>query len=96
MKEYKKDINYVVCPDKKCGSFFTDDFLCEKNCPYNCQFFIICGCCGEKIYFNPKLTSIFTRIDCNNQLSNNKFNCGGCNFTRMSGRYEIIYKEDLK
>jgi len=89
-----KDLNiqYVICPDKECKGFWEEsDFPCDGNCPKDCKFFIYCGACREKIVFDPKVVTTLMRIDCTH--AHPKYgNCGGCNFTRMSGHWEITYE----
>ena len=83
---------YIICPDKDCKKFWDEeDFACNGSCPQNCKMYIVCPACGNKVYFNPKDTSQWQRIDCTASIGNG-FTCGGCSFARMSGKYELEYE----
>lgn len=102
MNDSAEDKQYVVCPDKECKGFWSEDnegFLCDGKCPKDCQFYIICPNCKHKIYFDPKYISKLQRIECNNQIPHptldEKYRCGCCIFTRISSStYNLTYHED--
>ena len=87
--EMKEDVNYILCPDKKCKLFFTSvPFACEHGgCPRveEMRKVIVCGNCGEPILL-PGDHHFFRRVD---------HNCADGRtpgmFTRMSGKYRLIY-----
>ena len=90
--DMKEDFNYILCPDPKCDLFYTSDPLtCEHGgCPHeeDMRKIIICGNCGEPIVL-PGDHHFFRRVD---------HDCADgrhpCMFTRMSGKYRLIYGID--
>ncbi len=83
-------MNYIICPDKKCGLFWDDRFrmACEGDCPKKEQMekMIVCYNCSEPIYL---------RHD-HSTLQNASHSCKDGHspvmFTRMRGKYPIIYQ----
>ncbi len=82
----KNEINYILCPDTSCKLFWDTSrhIPCERECPHNDKMNIMikCGVCGKDILLKHGHGRWF-RVDCD---------CGGCNFQRMSGKYEWIDK----
>jgi len=87
--EMTTDINYILCPDPTCNSFFESKFLCDGGCPRIKDELIIIKCigCGEPIEL-PGDHNMWCRVD---------HHCDSGNvpgmFQRMSGKYRLIYEK---
>jgi hypothetical protein len=92
--EMKDDVNYILCPDKKCGLFYTSQPLaCEHGCPNITWMYkiIICGNCKEPILL-PGDHHFFRRVEHDCKDGRHPWM-----FSRMSGKYQLIYGiSDLK
>lgn len=88
--ELEQDVNYILCPDKKCGLFWDPRFrmACESYCPQKekMEKMVACGNCGEPIYLGSEHSTLQTV----HHLCKDGRN--SINFTRMRGNYKIIYK----
>lgn len=89
--ELELDVNYILCPDRKCGLFYDEKFpsvACESYCPNKdkMQKMIVCPNCREPIYL-PGNHSPAQRVqheDCPSGVS-------PLIWTRMSNKYRILY-----
>jgi len=86
--ELKKDITYILCPDKKCGLFWHESFFaCEYNCPKKDleKKVMVCGCCMDTIVLESNYSLMRSvRHNCKDGKNPLLF--------RSSRHYEIIYK----
>jgi hypothetical protein len=89
--ELEKDVNYILCPDKSCGLFWDERFkmACESYCPQKekMEKMIVCHNCKEPIYL-PHNHSSLCRVD---HLCEDKRT--PAMFTRMSGKYHLLYQK---
>jgi hypothetical protein len=87
--DMKDDVNYILCPDKKCKLFWAPETLaCEHGgCPHinDMRKIIICGNCKEPILL-PGDHHFFTRVEHDCKDGRHPWM-----FSRMSGKYRIIY-----
>jgi hypothetical protein len=91
--ELEENVNYILCPDKKCGLFWDERFeriACESNCPYQdkMQKMVVCSACKEPIYLlgdNHPFQRV-EHIDCPSGHNTMMF-------TRMSPKYRLIYQK---
>jgi len=83
--ELEAEVNYILCPDKKCGLFWDEriNWACESYCPKKSleKKIISCTLCKEMIVLPGD----------HNWMQNVSCKCGALHFTRMSGKYKLIY-----
>ncbi len=90
--ELEDGVNYIICPDKKCGLFWDERFgegrACESYCPKKekMEKMIICHNCNEPIYLEPN-HFMLKRVDHHCKDGRNP-----SMFTRMNGIYHLLYK----
>jgi hypothetical protein len=89
--ELEPDVTYLLCPDKDCKLFYDTSRImpCESDCPGQDELVKIIQCHGcEELIELPGDHHMMRRVD-HNCLDGNR----ASNFSRMSGRYQLIYEK---